>query len=756
MEESENPVLTSLENEATLEEKAEPSEISMLPEGYAVENEEFNPEEEQAEPSELSPPAGYIIADDEEFNQEETLEAIRARLEQQEEKPPAQEEAEVTVVEEDPPAEAPIVSEVEEEVSPPETTEPSSTSLKITFEQPTLREKIEAIWAESRGEEMQVTEKEVPPGDEQAEPPEFSVPPEVYIVEEKDEEPSAEETVEAAKEEAPVSPAEETVEAAEEEAPVSPAEEMAEAAEEGSSIKEKVNTIWAEFRGEKTPVPLPEKEAAPKIRPAAADVIAPAAPGPVQLSLVNFVSLVREQNDRILYQQFEFRIASEAVRRERSIFEPEFVASIQREKNDVPNTTQESMSLGFKNEFIESNRHYNTGLSWLEPSGSRVGLEYRLSDLRNSLQNQVIDREWKEFTGVTISHPLLKNSGKQATTAKINIAQADRAIKFQAYRLEMMKIVAVASSVYYNLFQAQEKCKIQQESVRIAEQVLETNRQWVEAGRIPETEILESEAGLSMRKSLQSEAKQELTAAMNNLRSLLLISATSATGDTVTFVAADEITVESADLDFENSLQRAFKLRPEYLTSLEKTKQEDIRLAFARNQRRPQLDLKASYGFNGLDVDARDTAYDIYDVADNYVASTVGFEYRMPLGNRKTSSELNAARFRKEQALLELKAAEVQVVNSVDTEFQNVKSAEEQVRHYESAVDNKKQLLDIEFKRFNTGNSNSRLVLRRENDLNQTREEYLKSLVNYNKSTIKLALAEGTLLEKHDLEMVKP
>ncbi|MDP7420701.1 MAG: TolC family protein, partial [bacterium] len=329
------------------------------------------------------------------------------------------------------------------------------------------------------------------------------------------------------------------VEATEEETPAVEEEVAAETTARKSTIRERVKTIWRRFRGQPEPsVPVPAKRRPiplPRVRRARTGEIRPDPSGLVELKLIDFIALVREKNNRIIYQRYEWQISSEAVKRERSIFEPELAASFQVEKNDVPNTTQESMSLGFISNFREQNKRYNTSLTWLEPSGGRIGLEYRLSDLRNNLQAQVIDREWKDFLGVTYTHPLLKNRGVGITKAKINIAIKDREMKFQAYRQEMMKIVAVSASAYYELYMAQDKVKMRQESVRIAEKVLNTNHEWVKAGRMPKTEILEAEAGLDIRKSLQSQAKQDLVVAMNTVRSLLLASVTEAT---TTFVAS--------------------------------------------------------------------------------------------------------------------------------------------------------------------------------------------------------------------------
>lgn len=48
---------------------------------------------------------------------------------------------------------------------------------------------------------------------------------------------------------------------------------------------------------------------------------------PIRLGIRDFIKLVREKNNKIIYQRLECEISSEAVKNARSIFEPEFVAS---------------------------------------------------------------------------------------------------------------------------------------------------------------------------------------------------------------------------------------------------------------------------------------------------------------------------------------------------------------------------------------------------------------------------------------------
>ena len=64
---------------------------------------------------------------------------------------------------------------------------------------------------------------------------------------------------------------------------------------------------------------------------------------------------------------------------------------------------------------------------------------------------------------------------------------------------------------------------------------------------------------------------------------------------------ADRIEINTVERDLTKSLLKAFELRPEYIATRKKIEREKIRVAFAKNQRWPQFDLKGSYGLNGLE-----------------------------------------------------------------------------------------------------------------------------------------------------------
>ena len=475
----------------------------------------------------------------------------------------------------------------------------------------------------------------------------------------------------------------------------------------------------------------------------------------IKLGLEDFIKLVKEKNERILVQQLELKISDEAIKNAKSIFEPEFVESYEHERSKGKYNRKESVEyFGLQYNVIddssEQNNNYNAAIEGLLPTGGRISLGYTLQTLSNNF-NEDTGVEYQTFIGASITQPLMKNAGLKTTMANIRIAKTDYDIALHTYRQQMMQTVSDAVAAYWNLYLAQEKYRMRQDSVKIAEQILRDNRERVKTGKMAKTEVMEAEAGLLLRKSLESEAKQNIVAAMNDLRVYI----SSSVGDNeLEIEIADQIEIDAAERDLKASFQKAFELRPEYLATRKKIEREKIRIAFAKNQRWPQLDLKGSYGLNGLE----DSIGNSWDEAleRDFESWTIGVELRVPIiGGMKSRSELAAAGHRKRQAILELKAVEVAMINSISTAYKKVYSVCEQASYYQSVVDINKHLLEVELMRLDAGKSNSRSVLEKEEELNRVKEAKNESLVTYEKAILGLKMAEGAILVCYNIEVME-
>lgn len=479
-------------------------------------------------------------------------------------------------------------------------------------------------------------------------------------------------------------------------------------------------------------------------------------PGPVpdagikwRLGLKDYIRTVVERNENIHSQQHEFMISRENIRREQSVFEPELVNSFQRDQEKIKYSQEDKTSLFLSSS--ESDKLTDSGNFMIQgriPTGADIRLGYTQTASRDRAYDE--DLEYKSYIGLEITQPLLKNAG-MAPMAGIQVARKDADISFQSYRLKLIEVVFNAAASCWDYYSAREKLKIRRDSSRIAEQILEENKERVRLGKMARTELMEAEAGLAKRKSWESNARQAYLAAMDTVRSYLSSSATDVELD-IDF--SNTFKGPEIDPDFAGSMKTALELRPEYLSALEKVEKEKILIRYAKNQRWPQLDLNGSYGLNGLSDTLSNSLEDAYD--SDYRSWKIGLTLTIPLmGNIKANSEMMAAKYRKKQALLELRSIEVQIANIIHTAVENVYASREQEAYYKNARELEERLLEIEMEKLRRGKSNSRSVLEKEDDLHYAREAELESIVNKQKAFLSLAVASGSVLRQNDIRVIR-
>lgn len=479
-------------------------------------------------------------------------------------------------------------------------------------------------------------------------------------------------------------------------------------------------------------------------------------PSRLPLNLVDYVSMVRERNNKLLAERLEWQVAEEGVTDARSNFEMEFVTSATHEENTQKNTVQEALQRSSFATFREFNERYDGALEQNLTSGGKIRSGYHLDSLNNNLQTASgvggLDtfNEFRTFIGSTLTQPLLRNRGKKVARAKISVAEKDRDIAFQSYRREMMRVVADAIFAYVELSAAQMRMQYRDQSVSIARRLLETNRERVKAGMLADTEILEAEAGLAQREAQQRAAAQDVVTATARVRNF--ISAVPDGWTETSIEATDQLEAEPINTDLASSMMMAERLAPEFVAAKRRAEKEGIKLEYAQNQRMPQLDMRASYGVNGLDTSPDKSFHDAF-ASDNRNWNVLA-EFRVPLdGGLKSKSDLKVAEYHKKEALLQIKNTEVELTNAVDVALKNVDSARSQIEGYRDATQKGEHLLDVELKRLDAGLSTSRQVLQREEDLNRVREERLKALIAFKRAGLELELTRGSLLRRFGMEV---
>jgi outer membrane protein TolC len=111
-------------------------------------------------------------------------------------------------------------------------------------------------------------------------------------------------------------------------------------------------------------------------------------------------------------------------------------------------------------------------------------------------------------------------------------------------------------------------------------------------------------------------------------------------------------------------------------------------------------------------------------------------------------ADVAAANLRRENALLAIKALEVQIINEIDTGVHMRNSAMERWIHWQEVAVREQLQLDVERKKFNAGRSEIREVLMREEKTINSRLMVIEQQLAHARAQVILESAQGILLQR--------
>lgn len=474
---------------------------------------------------------------------------------------------------------------------------------------------------------------------------------------------------------------------------------------------------------------------------------------PRKLALQDFVQHVVMQNNKLLMEETQWRSSQAQAEASYAIFEPEFISSLSLEDNKQRNSVEESLSRQLTATFSERNWNFDTAIETQVSSGGKFRFGYNFKKLSTSLTRSLTgeDDEYQMFLGLSATQPLLKNAGTTATEAGIKTAEIASYVAFQEYRQKRMVQVGKAVVAYWDYYTAQQLLQLRNESLKISEQLLNDNQQRYQVGKMAKTEVLEAQAGVYSRRGLCTEANHALKKSAIEIEAML---SNQSSFRSEQFTTDTPRPYNETALEQEQLIQQAFLLHPEYLAGQQLIKQTEIKIDYAQNQHRPELDLIASYGLNGLSVDRHNSWEQIQEAEND--AWSVGLNWRIPLqGGIEGRSNLRKANLEKRRQLMALKEAETELVNQIIAAFHSVSSSIEQLTNAKQVRDIQHILLNTEISRLNAGKSTSRTVLEKEDDLRQAKETVVTSTIRLQHALVELDLASCTILNNYDVEIME-
>ena len=504
----------------------------------------------------------------------------------------------------------------------------------------------------------------------------------------------------------------------------------------------------------------------------------------VDIKLSDYLQQVMQHNESVQAQMLEAEVARRKNRAETGIFEPQLEAAFSHEANRRTNNVVQQASQNGEGFFNERNNIYDGGLESLLPTGGKIRLGYTLSDLYNNVNpySSIINitnlwtKQYQTFVGATFTQPLLKNGGLTPTLASLRLSALESDIAFQDYRRQLMLDIFKAEGAYWNLYFSQEQLHFFDQSVAVAQNVLDDSREKLKAGQGAELDVLEAQSALALRNTKRNDALQNYYDAQGSLkvmlgdpqspqhyrdrlhRSQIFIDVSppppAAGARALAFHVTDVPPETGPAISYAENFEEAFSLNPDYLTGQKKVDEERLRLGVARNQLLPELNFKAAYGFNGLGV-SPGSSWEMAQSQD-FPSWSIGVELIFPLfGNIKGRNLYQAYTIGLDEACIRLKGVQTEIATGLHTAIQKAEAWEQSIQSYETMIHFNEELLKTQLERLQAGRVDGHKVLEVEADLLDARQNLANALTQYQRARLQVEFVAGTILKNRHLDLTR-
>ncbi|HST09265.1 MAG TPA: TolC family protein [Terriglobales bacterium] len=434
----------------------------------------------------------------------------------------------------------------------------------------------------------------------------------------------------------------------------------------------------------------------------------------------------------------------------------------------VPTLTQNTSTVDFA---------YNQGFA----TGTNLSVGFNNSRVTTNSPFTTLSPTLNSNFKAQLTQHLLQGFGFNANRRFIVIAKNNRELTDVAFRLQVTTTVDQIQNMYWDLVNAYENVKVQQDALALADKTLSDNKKQVEIGTLAPIEIVRAQSTVATN-------QQSLIVAQTNLelQQLLMKNALSRTLINAGLIDAEVIptdtmrmpTDQDAVAPSQDLINDALGHRPELAESRIDLKNREVSMKAVKNALLPSVDLFAYYGGSGLggsfnpgapvctapdqqfctqpadippSVSYGGTIHQLFN--STAPDKGAGLSLNIPLRNRTAQANHIRSQLEFRQAQIRLQ----QVENEVRIEVRNAQFALQQnkasVAAAQAAVDLAQQSLDAEQKKYALGASTSTLVLQQSSALTQSRSNLVAARAAYEKAQVELDRATGLLLERNGIDL---
>jgi outer membrane protein TolC len=460
---------------------------------------------------------------------------------------------------------------------------------------------------------------------------------------------------------------------------------------------------------------------------------------PIQLSLKAAIRMAVENNLDVRAELYNAAQFEADINRNRSIYDP--LLTLQTNYSDSSLSSVSSAGIDVKSQTLS----LNSSISKLFWTGGMAAISFN-----NAYNNSNVvspSSSWQTGLGVSISQPLLKNVGREATEVLINISRSSKFASLERFNTRLLSTVSQVRTEYYKLYSLREIQNVKKVSLELARKILSETQARVKAGVLPAMEVLNAEFGAVTREKELIDAELAVSNQVDVLRLLLQMETKG-----VDLLPVD-LPQRSLVVPIEReAIQKALN-RPDIREQKRNLELYEIQTRNFSQKIRPDLTLTASAQLTGFDGAYQRNINKV--IAFDYPAWSVGLIFSYPLGNGAVENDYRKSRLKIEQTSLQLRSLEETSANEVRAAIRGILTGYKQIEVADRGTVFAEERLKSFMRKNEVGLATTKDVLDVENDLAISKSNQINAVVGYANALTLYWQATGELLELEGIRVVE-
>ncbi len=498
------------------------------------------------------------------------------------------------------------------------------------------------------------------------------------------------------------------------------------------------------------------------------------------LTLSQAIELALDNNRDIEVSRKTMSLAEFDLRAARGFYQPRLAGTSYYDKSVTPNisifSTNQKIAVG--------TLLGNLGIQGYAPKyGTQFNGFFNNQRVTSNNSISVLSPQLNASLGFSITQPLFRGRSFDQPRRNIEIAKRNISLTDIQFRQKSIETVAAVEKAYWDLTYALRSLQVQRDSVRDAKSQLEHNRRLVNEGQLAPIDVVAAETQVATFEQAVYDALNIVNQSENVLKGLISPNRTDQIWNE-SLTPVDPVELSAPNETLTEAMDAALRDRPELAIN---STQKDINALdqrLYRDQKKPQVDLVASYTSAGIGGDQSQDFVAPFPLpctvdptspaclqqranlalltgspytgifTNRYPVFRVGININLPLfGDKTAKAQLGRSIVEGERIETQREQLEQIIQVEVRNALQAVRTGEARLRSAAIARENSEKQYESEQRKFDAGQSDVYRVLERQTALTVARSSELRARTELNKAIAELQRATGNSLKANNIDI---